>query len=183
MQSRSRTVRLVSAGALALAVSTISACSIAMPTDKVYTQAAGANDRSSRVDVLNAVIVATESGSGTLVTSLVNNENDRVEGGEITEVTDQLTDVRGVGDTAEIRATAFEPVEIPANDIVVLADGEGIELSGAAIKQGRFIELELTFAEAEPVRIQVPVVPNSGAFEGQDGPAPSESPSEEAESH
>lgn len=183
MQPSSRTVRLVSAGALALAVSTISACSIAMPTDKVYTQAAGANDRSSRVDVLNAVIVSTESGSGTLVTSLVNNEDDRVENGQITAVADQLTGVAGVGDFASIRAAAFEPVEIPSNDIVVLADGEGIELSGAAIKQGRFIQLELTFANAEPVRIEVPVVTNSGAFEGQDGPAPSESPTEDAESH
>jgi copper(I)-binding protein len=182
MRSSSRTARLLTAAALVLAGTTLSACSLAMPTDAVYTQAAGTNNRDSRVDVLNAVIVSTDNGSGTFVATLVNNETDTVEDGEVVDATDQLTGLEGVGDSAGLVAQV-QPVEIPGGGMVVLADGEGIPISGAVIKRGDFIELELTFANAEPVTLEVPVVANAGAFEGQDGPAPEETeePTEHAE--
>src|SRR3546814_14018682 len=71
MLLRTRIARATAIGALVLAAPALSSCSFA--TDKVYTPGPGANDRSERVDVLNAVIVATKAGSGTLVPSLVNN--------------------------------------------------------------------------------------------------------------
>lgn len=186
MLQRSRTVRLLSAAALVLAGGTLAGCSLAMPTDAVYTQAAGTNNRDGQIDVLNAVIVSTDNGSGTFVATLVNNQSPQVaEDGTITETTDELTGIEGVGDSEGVVAQV-EPVEIPGGGMTVLADDEGIPISGAAIKSGDFIELELTFGEAEPVTIEVPVVPNSGAFEGQDGPAPveeTEEPSESAEAH
>jgi hypothetical protein len=176
MLQRSRTARLLSAAALVLAGGSLVGCSLAMPTDAVYNQAAGTNNRDSRVDVLNAAIVSTENGSGTLVATLVNND---------TETDDQLTGVEGVGDSAGLVAQV-QPVDVPAGGMAVLADGEGIPISGAVIKRGDFIELELTFANAEPVTLEVPVVGNSGAFEGQDGPPPAEEteePSESPEAH
>lgn len=185
MQQRSRTVRLVSAAALVLAGSTLVACSGAMPTDAVYTQAAGANNRESRVDVLNAVIVSTENGSGTFVATLVNNEK-AMEAGQPTEAADRLTAIEGVGDSSGLVASV-QPVTIAGGELVALADGKGIPISGAVIKRGDFIELKLTFAVAEPVIIEVPVVGNSGVWAGQDGPAPVEETEEatetETESH
>lgn len=184
MQHHSRTVRLVSAAALVLAGSTLVACSGPMPTDAVYTQAAGANNRDSRVDVLNAVIVSTENGSGTLVATLVNNETPMDAAGRPTDVADRLTAIEGVGDSAGLVARV-QPVEIGGGELVALADGDGIPISGAVIKRGDFIELKLTFANADPVTIEVPVVGNSGVWEGQDGPAPAEETEEatETESH
>ena len=74
MLTRSRISRLASAGALVLAAVTLSSCGFNYATDKVYTPAEGVNNRDSRVDVLNAAIVATEDGKGTFVASLSNNE-------------------------------------------------------------------------------------------------------------
>jgi hypothetical protein len=187
MPPRSRTARLLPAAALVLAGPALAACSTAAPTDAVYTQAAGVNNRDSRVDVLNAVIVSTTNGSGTFVATLVNNERPQLEGGQRGDTTDRLTGIAGVGDAAGIE-TQVRPVDIEGGGLVALADGNGVPVSGAVIRQGHFVELELTFANADPVTLEVPVVANRGVFEGQDGPAPTEEPSEdhaetETESH
>src|SRR3546814_16357627 len=71
MLLRTRIARATAIGALVLADPALSSCSFA--PDKVYTPGPGAHDRSERVDVLNAVIVATQNGSGTLVTRPVHN--------------------------------------------------------------------------------------------------------------
>ena len=50
-----------------------------------------------------------------------------------------------------------------------LADGTGIPVTGESIKLGDFVEVELTFENADPVTMKIPVVPNNRDFEGQDG--------------
>lgn len=167
MQLRTRIARATAAGALVLTTPLLSACGMSFATDAVYTPAPGANDRDGRVDVLNALIVATENGSGTFVATLVNNEVSALEGGRLSDVTDRLTSLRGAGEST--LTAQLEPVEIPGGGMARLADGSGIPVEGSDIQLGHFVEVELTFANAEPVRIEVPVVPNNGVFAGQDG--------------
>ena len=97
MLTRSRFSRLASAGALVLATVTLSSCGFNYATDKVYTPAEGVNNRDSRVDVLNAAIVATEDGKGTFVASLSNNDTPTYVDGKLTDVDDKLTGLAGVG--------------------------------------------------------------------------------------
>src|SRR5215203_336585 len=66
----------LSLGALVLAVPGISACGFNYATDRDYTPGNGPNDQQGTVDVLNAVVVSGEQGSGTFVASLSNNSPD-----------------------------------------------------------------------------------------------------------
>jgi hypothetical protein len=167
MLNRSRISRLASAGVFVLATATLSSCGFNYATDKVYTPAEGVNNRDSRVDVLNAAIVATADGKGTFVGSLANNETPGLEGGKLTNVDDKLTGLAGAGDTT--LTADLEPVTVPGGGLVKLADGTGIPVTGDSIKIGDFVEVELTFENAEPVTMKIPVVPNTGDFAGQDG--------------
>ena len=74
MQLR-RSARLLTAtGALVLAASALTSCGFDYATDRVYTPGAGTNDRDGSVDVLGAVVVSAEDGSGTLVASFSNDD-------------------------------------------------------------------------------------------------------------
>ena len=167
MLTRSRISRLASAGALVLATVTLSSCGFNYATDKVYTPAEGVNNRDSRVDVLNAAVVATADGKGTFVASLSNNETPTYEDGQLTDADDTLTGLAGVGDTT--LTADLEPVDVPGGRMVKLADGEGIPVTGDSIRLGDFVEVELTFENADPVTMKIPVVANNRDFEGQDG--------------
>jgi hypothetical protein len=175
-----RTSRLLGAGALVLAASTLSACT-EHATDHIYTPAAGTNDRDSRVDVLNAVIVANEAspGKGTLVVTFVNNEVEQV--GSDKDLTDSLVGVSG-----DVTGTVAKPVALPAGDHVVLATATAaIPAAVPAIgvvgnfELGDFVDVEFDFKNADSVTLSVPVVENvaGSQFAGQNGeadPAPAQ---------
>lgn len=169
-----RTSRLLCAGALVLAPA-LASCSTEMPTDAIYTPAAGTNARTADVDVLNAMVVSTEPGSGTLIFTLVNNRRDPVDGSESME--DRLTDV-----TVEGQAARMRPVRIPSASAVVVAEKTeqipdgigGIKVEGD-FEPGEFVDVVFTFEDAGEVELEVPVLLNEeGSYvEGQDGePAP-----------
>ncbi len=177
-----RTTRLLGAGALLLAASALSACT-EHATDHIYTPAAGTNDRDSRVDVLNAVIVANEDqpGTGTLVVTFVNNEVEPA--GSTTDLTDELVGVSG-----DVKGEVT-PVELPAGDHVVLATtnhdipvaSPGIAVTGQ-FKLGDFVDVEFDFKNADDVTLRVPVVHNveGSQFEGQNG-EPDDAPAQHGE--
>lgn len=174
-----RTSRLLGAGALVLAASALSACT-EHATDHIYTPAAGTNDRDSRVDVLNAVIVANDGqpGKGTLVVTFVNNEVDQP--GSTKDVTDSFVGVSG--DVAG----EVTPVPLPAGDHVVLATttatiptaAPGVAVTGQ-FNLGDFVDVEFDFKNADDVTLRVPVVHNvtGSQFAGQNG-EPDEAPAQ-----
>jgi len=168
-----RMTRLLCAGALVLAAPVLASCSKEKATDKIYTPANAANNRDGRIDVLNAVIVSTTAGTGTFVASLVNNDTNAP--GADQDAADQL-----VGLAGEVTAKVAKPVNVPAGGIAVMAapSGEGIKVTGE-FEAGQFVEVTLTFKNADAVTLEVPVVENSGDFAGQDGPAPAEDDSTE----
>jgi copper(I)-binding protein len=173
-----RTSRLLCAGALVLTPA-LASCSTEMPTDAIYTQAAGVNERSLDVDVLNAMVVSSEKGSGTLVMTLVNNLSDPVDGSASNA--DKLTGVTVDGKPAKV-----SPVSVPASGIAVVATRNdampqavgGIKVTGD-FQAGEHVDLVLTFQKAGEVELEVPVLLNEeGSYvAGQDGepiPLPSE---------
>lgn len=181
MLFRNRIARAVAAGTLVLAAPMLTSCGFNFATDKVYTPAPGANNRDHSVDVLNAVIVATEDGEGTLVTTLVNNETD-------VDKADSLESVTGTTQSGgEVTARLKKPIEVKARGYARLAtatadnglgeqppsDGyatyePGIKVSGD-FKKSEFVKLTLTFKNAGDVKVEVPVVPNNCDWAGQDG--------------
>lgn len=138
--------------ALATAAMTLglSACSYDNPTDMVYNPAIGVHDQSSSVDVLNAVIVkgSDSSTAGALVTTLVNNDE---------QVDDRLTGVQVGAEDQGVQVTQSSSITIPGGELVELSE-EGVEVSGEGVEDGAFITLTYTFANAEAVTLDVPVV-------------------------
>ncbi len=141
--------------AIALATTTLSACGFDNPTDRVYNPAVGVSDRAGSVDVLNAVIVSADDGTGQLVTALVDNDIDN---------DDELRSVKGAGDDAAISVAQTGPVTIKAGGLTQLANETPIVVTGDQIQAGRFVTLTLTFAQGEPVTLTVPVVANTNEF-------------------
>lgn len=155
-------VRAVAAAlsTLALSAPLLTACGFNAATDRVYTPAMGANNREVSVDVLGAVIVAAEDGSGSLVATLANNSSNRAA---------ELTSVQSTGQpVAQVEAGS---VEIPARDAVNLADAGGLPTSGE-FALGQYVPLTFTFSTGdgtESVDMKVAVVPNTDEFAGLGG--------------
>jgi hypothetical protein len=129
----------------------VSSCSgnFGEQTDKPYNPAAGTDDRSGQVDVLNALVVSGTDGSGTVIASLVN--NDQTHG-------DQLTNVAGAGRDAGLTVTPGGPTTIPAAGMLNLATKGRITARGKRVVPGNFVEITFSFSRASSVTMGVPVV-------------------------
>ena len=120
MQPR-RSLRLV-AGALVLALPLLGSCGFDKATDRVYTPAAGTNDRDGDVDVLAAVVVAAQPDSGTFMASLANNSRTRTR-------RSRAWPAPATGATSTSRAVG--PVDRdPRRGFVNLADEDRITVTG-----------------------------------------------------
>jgi len=167
---RSTFRRRIAVLALAVSVPAMSACTNGLDsqTDEVYQPAVGVNDRSGEVDVLGAMIVAPEKGtSGVFIASLSNNNQ---------TTSDKLTAVDGQG----VKLTLGDVPTIPAGGLVNLASEQvgGIPVTGAPVKPGDYVLIRLSFANADPVTVNVPVVLDDGPYASlTPKPAKSASPS------
>ncbi|WP_028650319.1 hypothetical protein [Nocardioides halotolerans] len=172
MQTR-RSFRLV-AGALVLALPLLGSCGFGKATDRVYTQAAGTNNRDADVHVLSAVIVAAQPDSGTFVASLSNASP---------KDDNQLTGVSGAGEWSDLTVDPSDlSIDIPARGFVNLVDQDPITVTGD-FDAGQVAELTLTFESGDEVTFDVPIVFACNSYEGRDlsqqEPSESASPSDE----
>ena len=172
MQTR-RSLRLV-AGALVLALPLLGSCGFGKATDKVYTPAAGTNDRDGDVDVLSAVIVAAQPDSGTFVASLSNNSS---------KEDFELTGLAGSGEWSDLTIDPSDlSIEIPARGFVNLVNEDPITVTGD-FDAGQVAELTLTFDSGDTVTMDVPIVFACNTYEGldpsQQEPESSDSPTTE----
>jgi hypothetical protein len=147
-QGRSRARQLL---ALTLAAPLLAACSVnfGAQTDQVYTPAVGVNNRDNDVDVLNALIVAEENGSGRLIAGLSNSTDEEVE----------LTGVAGDGSDVQFGTDGGDGV-VPPGGFLQLAD-EGaalISATGEDVVIGAFVRLTMSFSNGDQVGLNVPVV-------------------------
>lgn len=141
-----RNLALAFAG-LVLAVPSVASCGFNYATDREYTPGAGVNDQDGEVDVLNAVIVSKDAGSGTFLASLAN--------GSSTDTVSFTT--LDFGSNSTVEQATFTPIEVKPRQVVNLADGQGIKISGDFIT-GDFVSLTVGFDNGETAAMKVPVV-------------------------
>ncbi len=147
-----RTLRFA-IGALLL-IPALSACGFDYATDRVNDLTAGHTNRDFRVDVSNALVVAGQPDSGTLVGQLVNNDGD-------TDIV--LTSVTSGTDAVE---ADFDPVTVPADGSTQLHDA-GIRIEGS-FDAGDVYDVTLTFDNGDVVELPLPVVTQCDQYEGLD---------------
>lgn len=156
-------LRRIAALALLLLVPVLGACGFNAQTDQDYQPADGVHNRTGSVDVLNALVVSGEKGSGTLVATLVNK--------------DQSKDDALVGVTGPDITGVDKRIEVPAAGMVNLAEKGEIALRGSRIQPGNFISLRLVFDSGQRTTVKVPVMSNTGDY--ADVPVPSGSSSDD----
>lgn len=142
-------------GALAI-VPTLSSCGFTYATDRVYTPAAGINDRSGTVDILGAVVVASRPGEGTLVASLSNNSST------------QTIALQGVNPAADeqLKVAQFPEISLkPLKNADLAQDAIGVTGEYGA---GDVLTLSFVFSDGETTTMEVAVVTNCDEFAGYD---------------
>jgi hypothetical protein len=156
MQLRPPARLVASAGALTLAA-TLGSCGFDYATDRNYIPGAAVNEREASVDVLGAVVVSGQEGSGTFIASFSNNS--------LVEP-NSVDSIAGVGDDTDLEID-FEPVQLKGGQLVNLADADDVHVTGD-FESGNFLDLEVTFGDGDSVQLQVPVYPPCSEFEGLD---------------
>jgi len=153
--------RSIAAAAVVLTVPVLSSCGVnfGAQTDQVYNPAVGVSEHSGSVDVLNALVVSGSDGSGTVVATLVN--NDQVNADQLKGVSGQGLQVKMGGKTT-----------IPADGLLNLATDGKIFATGQDIVPGKFVPLSFTFDRGNRVDVEVPVV-NASNPDYQGIPLPS----------
>ncbi len=153
--------RLVPVAGLLLVTGTaVTGCGFDYATNRVNQIAMTADDRSEVVDVLGAVIVSAQPGSGTLVVTFVNGDP---------EAASSVDEVAAAGEPP-IEVPAYEPVEIPPRDRAVLAEDGGITVTGDFVP-GEVVPVSFTFGDGSSVELDVPTVPPCRQWEGLDSSA------------
>lgn len=147
--------RSIATAAAVLLVPGLAACGFDRPTDRVYNPGVGVNDRSGSVDVLHALVVSGDDGSGTLVAGLVNNDLEKA---------DALTGVQGAGEDRAVSVTLDGDVEIPARGSVQLVDETEVSVEGEGVAPGNFVTLTFSFDRGANVTLDVPVVDRRGDY-------------------
>ena len=163
----------LAAGSLLLAAP-LTACGFNNATDEIYVASAGVNFRQGPLDVLSAVVVSDQEGSGTFIASFSNNADDGAT--RIEELS------AGAADPS-VQVVGFEPIEVPPAGFVNLANDPTIVVQGE-FSAGEYVDLMIAFDNADDIEMSVPVVAAENEYEGLDvsgagaDVSPSESPSE-----
>lgn len=131
------------------------ATSFGAQTSQIYQPGPGITSRSSDVYVLNAFVVTDGLGNGTLVAGLVN----QVPG------TDTLQSAALAAPTgAPPSATIHSGTIALRNQRLVQLSDSGEVRFGGNLQEGINYTLTLTFANASPVTLTVPVLADAGEF-------------------
>jgi hypothetical protein len=146
--------RSIAAAAVLLAAPALSSCGVSFgaQTDQVYNPSVGVDDRSGQVDVLNALIVSGTNGSGTVVATLVNNDQ---------QTDDTLKGVAGAGKDAGMTVKPGGDTTIPAGGVLNLATRGAVTIRGQRVVPGNFVTITFSFDRAQSVTLDVPVVSHS----------------------
>ena len=113
-----------------------------------YTPANGVNNQHGDVDVLNAVIVSSEDGSGTFVATLSTTPPTR---------RSRSTSL-SFGSNSTVEVAPFDPIEVPAARPRQPRRRPGHQGRPGDFAAGDFVELSLAFGNGETADMDVPVV-------------------------
>ncbi len=152
-------------------VTAVSACGFNYATDEIYNASAGVNYRASTVDVLGAVIVSAQDGSGTFIATFSNGTVDS---------TETVKDITAGAADQTTTVTGFEPLTLKPSAFVNLADDPSVVVTGD-FAAGGYVTLKIDFETAADVELSVPVVAASYQYAGLDVSgtgAPTDTPSQ-----
>ena len=143
--------RSIAVAAAVLAAPVLSSCGVNFDaqTDQVYNPAVGVNDRAGTVDVLNALVVSGSPGSGTVVATLVNNDQQNA---------DSIRGIAGAGQDSSLAVQVGGSRTIPAGGLLNLAKQGKVTVRGKQVLPGKFVEITFSFDRAEAITVDVPVV-------------------------
>jgi hypothetical protein len=143
---------------LALALA-LSSCGFNFATDRIYTQANGANQRDATVDVLGAVIVAAQPDSGTFIATFVNGSDTKAA---------SVESIIGSDQEQGVTAPDFKTIKVDPSGLVNLATDGGPKVTGT-FDIGSYVPMTIRFGDGTEVSLNVPVVPNCEEWAGLDG--------------
>src|SRR5829696_1794810 len=150
---------LATAAAVIALAAPLSSCGFEYATEREYSVNSAAEERSGTVDVLSAVVVSAAEGSGTFVASFSNNDTDEEQ---------SFTAISG-DDGTSVEAADFEPVTVPGDGLVNLAEPPAEIVLTGDFAAGDVLPLVIDFDNGERVSLNVPVVSDdSGYWEGLD---------------
>ena len=166
----------LAAAALVLATPLISACGFNIQTDQTYQPAIGANNRAGTVDVLNALVVSAEEGSGRFISTFVNKSTK--DGIKVLSI-----------NAGDAEATALGN-ELAPESLLNLADAAPVTIQGEKVAPGGYVAVTIDFSNGQSTTINAPVVAARDEFKelgpgGATSPEPSDDASADAstESH
>jgi len=142
---------LATAAAVFALAAPLSSCGFDAATEREYDVNGAAENREGTVDVLSAVVVSGNAGSGTFIASLSNND-----------LSDEqsLTGVTGA-EGAPIEPADFEPVTVAPGGFVNLAEPPAAIVLTGDFEAGDFLPLSVDFGNGERISLNVPVVPDN----------------------
>ncbi len=139
--------------AVALAVSGCGA-NFGAETERQYNPAPGGYHRTGPIYLLDALVVANNSGPGTPAGTLT---DQGTRSDELTAVT-----ILGKGGAAQPATLAGGPIPIAAGAAVQLLKGSGVRVASSSLKPGYSVTMKFTFKDAASFTLGVPVLPRSG---------------------
>jgi hypothetical protein len=160
IRSQRRSLALA-AGSLLLAAQ-LSACGFNNATDEIYQASAGVDYRQGQLDVLSAVVVSEQKGSGTFIATFSNNS--------VKEPTTVQGIAAGTDDAPEgspVEISGFTPIEVPPGGFVNLANDPSTVVRGDFFA-GEYVALKISFDNRDAVEMSVPVVAAANQYEGLD---------------
>lgn len=161
--------RGLAAAALVLTAPAMTACGFNVQTDQDYQPAVGVNDRTGQVDVLNAVVVSAEKGSGQFLATFVNKST--------TESVRVLS--IGSGDSeGSVLGQTLKP-----ESVLNLAQESAVSISGEDLAPGKFVEVTIDFSNGQQTVVNTPVVANDAHYSefGKAPVTPSSAPTPEVD--
>ena len=143
--------RSIAVAVAVLAAPVLSSCGVNFDaqTDQVYNPAVGVNDRAGTVDVLNALVVSGSPGSGTVVATLVNNDQQKA---------DSIRGIAGAGQDSSVAVQVGGSRTIPAGGMLNLAEKGKVTVRGKQVLPGKFVEITFSFDRGEAVTVDAPVM-------------------------
>ncbi len=167
--------RLVPAAALlVIGAPALASCGFDYQTNQVNTISHDVGERGGTLDAIGVVLVSAQPGSGTLVTTFVN---------QSAEAAATVESLAGTGEPV-VDAPSFEPIEVAPLDRVTTTDQEGVGAGGIPVEgdfvPGDFAPIEYTLDDGTTIDLNVPVVPGCRQWEGVDSSADTDSIQPEA---
>ena len=138
---------------MGLAGSLLAGCSAGFnaTSTQPYAPSDGIQATSGELKVLNALVVAAETGTDGVVSATIANKGDR---------DDRLTDITSPDGTVTLTGDD----QLPAGGTVTLGVGTDTEanIAGLSKKAGETVRLKFSFGRTEPVTIDTVIVPATG---------------------